>query len=543
MWINRLIDRRHVLTGSAAITSLAFLKWLPASAQTSSGTLVVALGGFPNGLDIDRPGSNRPSYMTSMMLYDRLVGFGIKTGADGVMTFDPDVITPELAESWTVAPDKKSITFKLRQNATFASGNLVTAKDVKYSFDRHVGVGGFPPAQMKAGSMEKPEQFVVVDDHTFRIDFPVASKLSLPDIAVPTPYVLDSEEVKKHATEKDPWGIEYVSKNHVGGGAYLLESYQPGQQIVLRRNDKWKSGRLPAIEQVVLRQVPSSSTRRALVERGGVDVNFDIPPKDAREQLQAQGKVKVTGGPIANTIHGIGLNFNFPPLNNLKVRQAIAHAIPYDQIFEAAAYGRGEKLYGGTWPNAQPPSIAWPQKFPYHTDLDKARALMKDAGISGFETVIGINIELADWMEPTALLIQDAIVKIGIKARIDKIPGANWRTFALIEKKVPINLTNFGGWLDYCEYYCFFQYHAASIFNSMAYKNDEVEKIIADTLHMPKSGPDYKEKIARLIKIVSDDVPMIPLYQPFLDVAMQPNVKGYVSYYHRQLDARSMQKT
>ena len=538
-----MTNRRGVLTGAAALSGFTFLKWLPASAQPASGRLIVALGDFPNSLDISRPGSNRPSYMASMMLYDRLVGFGVKTASDGTMAFDPNVITPELAQSWTVAPDGKSITFNLRRDASFASGRPVTAKDVKYSFDRTLGVGGFPPAQMKAGMMEKPEQFVVVDDHTFRIDFPVASKLSLPDLAVPTPYVLNSEETKKHATEKDPWAIEHVTKTHVGGGAYLLEGYEPGQQIVLRRNDKWKSGPLPAIERVILRQVPASSTRRAIVTRGDVDVNFDIPPKDAREQSQERGRVVVVGSPIANTIHGIGLNYKFPPLDNLKVRQAIAHVIPYDQIFEAAAYGRGAKLYGATWQKNEPPSIAWPQPFPYATDLDKARALMKDANVSGFETVIGINLALADWMEPTALLIQEGLSKIGIRTRIDKVPGANWRTLALIEKKVPINLTNFGGWLDYCEYYCFFQYRSDSIFNSMAYKNDEVEKLITETLHMPTTAPEYEQKVTRLIKLVSDDVSMIPLYQPFLDVAMQPNVKGYVSYYHRQLDARSMRKT
>lgn len=538
-----LINRRNALTGAAAVSALTFAKWLPASAATPGNTLVVALGDFPNSLDIHRAGSNRPSYMTSMMLYDRLVGFGVKTMPDGSLNFDPEKVVPELAESWTTAPDGKSITFKLRRDATFASGRPVTAKDVKYSFDRAVGVGGFPPAQMRAGLMEKPEQFVMVDDYTFRIDFPQASKLSLPDIAVPVPFILDSEEVKKHSTDKDKWGHEFVVKNDVGSGAYRLEGFEPGQQIVLRRNEKWKSGPLPAVERVVLRQVPSSATRRALIVRGDVDVNFDIPPKDARELAATKGDVAVVGNPIANTIHGVGLNFKFPPLDNLKVRQAIAHALPYDQIFEAAAYGRGAKLYGGKWQNGAPSSIAWPQAFPYSTDLDKAKSLLKEADVSGFETVIGFNLALADWMEPAGLLVQEALSKIGIKATLDKVPGANWRTVALIEKKVPINFTNFGGWLDYCEYYCFFQYRDGSIFNSMAYNDAEVNKLIAETLHMPVTAPDYEVKIGRLIKLVADSYAMIPLYQPYLDVAGRKNVKGYVNNYHRQLDARPMSKS
>ncbi len=65
-----------------------------------------------------------------------------------------------------------AVTFKLRRNAKFHDGTPVTAKDVKWSLDRAVSVGGFPTFQMKAGSLEKPEQFVVVDDHTFRIELP-----------------------------------------------------------------------------------------------------------------------------------------------------------------------------------------------------------------------------------------------------------------------------------------------------------------------------------------------------------------------------------
>jgi len=537
-----LINRRHVLTGSAAVAALPLLRILPADAATPGDVLVVALGDFPNSLDIHRKGSNRPSYMTSMMLYDRLVGFGVKTNADGSASYDASVITPELAESWEIAADGKSITFHLRKDATFVSGRSVTAQDVKWSFDRAVGVGGFPPAQMRAGLMAGPDQFVVVDDHTFRVDFPKPSKLSLPDIAVPIPFVLDSEVAKKNATAEDPWAREFVYKNHTGGGAYTVEAYEPGQQIVLARNENWKSGPLPALKRVILRQVPSSATRRALIERGDVDINFNVTSKDAKEMAAGGGDVVVTGGPIANSIHGVALNHKFKPLDNLKVRQAISHVIPYDQIFEAAAYGRGAKLYGATWADGKSPSIAWPQPFPYSTDVDKAKALMKEAGIDGFETEIGFNLSLAYWMEPTALLIQEGLAKIGIKATINKVPGANWRTLALIEKKVPINLTNFGGWLNYGEYYAFFQYRAESIFNSSAYKNDEVERLITETLHMPVDDPQHDPNVRRLIDIVAADVPMIPLYQPYLDVAMQPGVKGYVSQYHRQLDARPISK-
>ena len=107
-----------------------------------------------------------------------------------------------------------SVLFKLRRNAKFHDGTPVTAKDVKWSLDRAVTVGGFPTFQMKAGSLEKPEQFVVVDDHTFRVDFLRKDKLTLMDLAVPVPCVFNSELVKKHATEKDPVGARLDQDQH-----------------------------------------------------------------------------------------------------------------------------------------------------------------------------------------------------------------------------------------------------------------------------------------------------------------------------------------
>ena len=113
-----------------------------------------------------------------------------------------------------------SATFKLRKDATFHDGSPVTAKDVKWSFDRAVTIGGVPTFQFKAGSLEKPEQFVVVDDHTFRIDFLRKDKLTLPDLCVPTPVVINSGLAKQHATEQRPLG-DGLAEEQRGGGRRL----------------------------------------------------------------------------------------------------------------------------------------------------------------------------------------------------------------------------------------------------------------------------------------------------------------------------------
>lgn len=535
------MERRSFLKATAAGAGmLAFLRHLPAHAAAGSDTLVVVIGDGINSLDLHRKGTNRPSYQVTVNIYDRLVRFGTKTLPDGSLSYDSTRIEPEIAESWRWSDDKKSITFKISDKARFWDGTPVTAEDVKWSFDRAVSLGGFPTVQMKAGSMIDPAQFVVVDEKTFRIDLPAFSKLTLPDLAVPIPFIINAKVAKAHATEADPWATEYLHKTPAGSGPFKVVRWDPGQQFVYERNEAWALGPLPALKRVIVREVPSAATRRALTERGDADFYMDVSAKDAKE-LMAAGKVAVSGAPIDNCLHVLGLNVKFKPFDDKRVRQAIAYALPYEAILSAAAYGRGVPMYGGK--SAKPADIAWPQPFPYMTDLDKARALMAEAGLAdGFETTLSYNLGLAAWQEPTALLIQEALGKIGIKVGLDKIPGANWRTAALVEKRLPMHLENFGGWLNYPDYYFFWAYKEGHLFNSSNYRNEEIETLVDATLHMPTDDVAYAPNVSRMIEIAFDEVPRIPLYQPYLDAAHSKKVSGYESWFHRQLDCTTLKK-
>ena len=162
-----------VATGASVVP---FLRYLPAEAAGPKDTLVVVSGSGINSLDLHRKGTNRPSYQVTVNIYDRLVRFGVKTLEDGSLAYDSTKIEPEVAESWTISDGGKLFTFKINPKAKFWDGAPVTAQDVKWSFDRAVSLGGFPFVQMKAGSMTKPEQFIVVDDMTFQIKIPKASK-------------------------------------------------------------------------------------------------------------------------------------------------------------------------------------------------------------------------------------------------------------------------------------------------------------------------------------------------------------------------------
>jgi peptide/nickel transport system substrate-binding protein len=402
-----------------------------------------------------------------------------------------------------------------------------------------VTVGGVPTFQFKAGSLEKKEQFVVVDDHTFRIDFLRKDRLTFPDLAVPTPSVINSGLAKKHATDKDPWAMDWLKNAEAGGGAYMLEKWTPGQELIFRRFEGWKSGPSPKIARVIWRMVPSAGTRRALMERGDADISVDLPPKDVSEMAE-EGKLKVVGTPIENALQYIDMNVKMKPFDNLKVRQAIACAIPYQKIMDAAMFRRGKPMFGGA---ASVTQANWPQPSPYVTDLDKAKQLLTEAGMpEGFETTLSFDLGAAVINEPICELVQESLGKIGIKVNLNKIPGANWRA-EFSRKMLPFSANVFGGWLNYPEYFFFWNYHGQnSIFNTMSYQNPEMDKLI-DAARFETDPQKYKEETQGFIRIAFEQTPRIALFQPYLDVAMQKNVTGYRYWFHRQLDYRQLAKT
>jgi len=540
------MDRRDFLKKTAAVSTAASAAvaapavWSPSRADARSETLLVVSESGPNNLDIHGVGTNVPGYEVSWNCYDRLISHEMKAGPSGVPYYDRDKIKPELAEDMKVGD--MSVTFKLRKDATFHDGTPVTAKDVKWSLDRAVSVGGFPTFQMKAGSLEKPEQFVVVDDNTVRVDFLRKDRLTIPDLAVIVPCVVNSELVKKNATPNDPWGLEYTKLNTAGSGAFKVTKWTPGTEVVMERNDAWKCGPAPKLKRVIWRMVPSPSNRRALLERGDADVSYDLPSKDFSE-LKSVASLKVVSTPFSNGIQYIGMNVTQPPFNDPRVRKAVAYAIPYQKIMDAVLFGLGKPMFGRK--PGSPTEVAWPQPHAYDTDIAKAKQLMAEAGLAnGFDTTLSFDLGFAVVNEPLCILVQESLAQIGIRTTINKIPGANWRT-ELTKKTLPLYTNVFSGWLDYPEYFFFWCYDGQnSIFNTMSYKNPEMDKLIAAARNSAAIGdkPTYESSVKGFVDLAFEDVPRIPLFQPYSNIAMQKNVDGYAYWFHRRLDYRTMSK-
>jgi len=536
------MKRRDFLKSAAVATAAvsAPAVFSPAKAQARNETLLIVSESGPNNLDIHGVGTNVPGYEVSWNCYDRLISHEMKTGANGVPYYDKDKFKPELADDMKIGD--MSVTFKLKKNATFQDGTPVTAKDVKWSLDRAVSVGGFPTFQMGAGSLTKPEQFVAVDDNTVRVDFLRKDRLTIPDLAVIVPAIYNSGLVKKHATEKDPWGLEYTKLNTAGSGAYKVVGWTAGSEVILERNDKWAGGPLPKIKRVIWRMVPSAGNRRALLERGDADISYELPNKDFVE-LKNSGKLNIVSTPFSNGIQYLGMNVKNPPFDNIKVRQAVAYALPYQKIMDAVLFGLGGPMFGAA--ADKPTEAKWPQPHKFNTDIAKAKALLAEAGYpNGFETTLSFDLGFATVNEPTAVLIQESLGQIGIKTTINKIPGSNFRT-ELNKKVLPLYLNVFSGWLDYPEYFFIWCYHGKnSIFNTMSYQSKEMDGFIDGAVTAAANGDKatYEKDVKGFVDLAFTDIPRIPLFQPYSNVAMQKNVTGYAYWFHRRLDYRGFAK-
>jgi peptide/nickel transport system substrate-binding protein len=374
MW---LVKSRHLLSVAAALLAVTMVA--PAShAQSRAETLRYVTGASVNTLDPNIPGSTRESFALSMSTYDRLVSFGRKQ-LNGKSVFDLDTITGELAESFAVSPDGLKITLKLRPDAKFHDGSPVTAEDVKWSLDRCVTAPVLGKAQLLTGSMTSADQFKVIDPLTIELTLPRPDKLALPNLATVYPIIINSKLAKAHATPEDPWALNWLKENEAGSGAYILETFKPGEQATAKRNEVWNRGSAdkPAFfKRLIIQTVPEPATRANLVERGDADLVIDLQASDV-QALEAKGKLKVISTPQYNAVTFISMNNKIPPFDNLNVRRAVAYALPYDDMFKAALFSRGAPLFGATWADGKPSGGGYPIPQPVKLASTRPRPISR----------------------------------------------------------------------------------------------------------------------------------------------------------------------
>jgi peptide/nickel transport system substrate-binding protein len=526
--------RRGVLAGIGAAALLVQGKWGMARAADRDATLRVLSEGAPNSFDSFSPGVNRQSIQITWNVYDRLLAFGYRDRGDGTAAWDYFDLRGELAEDWAVSADGRTITIRLHEGAVFHDGSPVTAGDVKFSLDRVVA-SPIGRAQFATGSMTDPAQFVVLDDHTIRIDLPQPDRRALPNLALTYPVIVNSRQALAHATPADPFAMAWLQANPAGSGAFRLAEASPDGRVLFERFDDWRGGPRPAVARVLWQTVPAAETRVAALIRGDADVVQDLPPRDVAA-LAGRPGVKVAGTPTAS-FHFIGMNGRLPPFDDVRVRQAVAHALPYEAMFRAALWGRGAPLWGP----AEPGDMRFPQPMGYATDPDRARALLAEAGLAdGFETTFSYDLAQATVAEPAALLAQEALARVGIRVTIVKIPAGQLGT-ALQDKTVPFYFEGSTAFIADPDYFFRVFYSGETRWNFGSYANPEFQALV-DSSRFETDPQRYAAQVGRMIALAKAEVPVILLWHPALDVGLRAGVEGYSFAVHRMLELRTLRK-
>jgi peptide/nickel transport system substrate-binding protein len=308
-------------------------------------------------------------------VYDTLI---TQKGPDDLNTF-----VPVLAKEWKISPDGKEYTFTLRDDVKFASGNPLTADDVKFSLLRLKNIKGNP------GWMMDPLKDVqVVDKTTVKtiLTDPFGDWLAV--LAGPNSGIVDSKLVTQQGgsaaddADKTDKAEEWLNQNSAGSGPFVLKGWQKNNVISLERNPTYFQGQAK-LAKVDVRDVPSPATQKLQVEAGDVDVALSLTP-DLVDTLKGNPNVKVVLGQSLDNLY-MGLTTD-PTINaNLakkEVRQAIRAAIDYDGVL-ALTNGqavRGPAVYSiGILGLTQADADRLNPKY----DVEKAKQLLATAGLSG----------------------------------------------------------------------------------------------------------------------------------------------------------------
>jgi len=512
----------------------------PAEAQTRAETLRQVMGGIINSLDPTTPGGTRENFGLAMSTYDRLASMGVKAGEGGPV-FDMDNIHGELASRIDRSPDGLTFTFHIREGATWHDGTPVTVEDVKWSLDRMVSARSLAPPQVASGSLTSPDQFKIVGPRQVEVKLPRPDRLALANLCIPYALMINSKLAKQHATADDPWAMNWLKENTAGGGAYTVESNRPGQQVILRRNDAWKNGKdgaLPFFRRVILQTVPEASTRASLVERGDADLSIDLAASDI-PAIQSRGRVKIMSIPQTNAFQAIVFNTKAAPFDNVKVRQAFAAALPYEAMFQAAQFGRGRILFGAHW--TETPDAAFPRTMPLNLDLDRAKALLTEAGHpNGFETTFSFANSMAAFAEPMAALIKESLAKIGVTVTVQKMPDAQISTM-VVERRLPFFTDIGSAWLPSPDYFFRTYFTGAHRWNYSGFDNAELTGLV-QAARFETDPAKYDAAVKRMINIAAEQVPMAMVWQANQDAVMAKDIQGYTYWFHRQADFRDLKR-
>ncbi|OOY22058.1 ABC transporter substrate-binding protein [Thioclava sp. DLFJ5-1] len=490
------LTRRGLLISGVA-TGVLMGTGLPSMAATPPGVLVVGQIAEPKALD--------PAAVTAvndfrilMNLYDGLVRY--KSG-----TLE---VEPALAESWDISDDGKTYTFHLRQGVKFHDGSDFDAEAVKFNFERmldenhpYYHTGPFPLAFFfsSVDTIDAKDPQTVV----FTLKEPYAPFLS--NLAYPTGLIVSPTAVKKF--DKD------FGRNPVGTGPFTFKEWRPNEAVVVEGNpDYWDTP--TSLKAVIFRPITDANTRVAEMLAGGIDLMVEVPPVALKEFQNDKYHLVEQAGPH---LWFLILDCAKGPFKDKRARQAANYAINKKAIVNDVLEGTATVANGPT-----PAAFAWAHDDsldPYPYDPEKAKALLKEAGVAeGTEVTFYVTDGGSGMLDPVAMgtAIQADLKAVGLNAKIETF---EWNTFL---GKVNPGLDANGQHVDMAEMawmtndpdtlpYLALRTDAwpdKGGFNSGYYSNPEVDKLLEEArtaTDQSKRAELYK----KMQQIVHDDAPWV----------------------------------
>ena len=416
---------------------------------------------------------------------------------------------PGLAVSWE-AVDETTWEFKLRENVKWHNGDDFTADDVAWTLKRAIES---PSIGHIVGSVD-PAKIEVVDAYTIRIGTTQPFGPFLTHLAHPATGILNEKAVTAA-------GDNYAT-NPVGTGPYKFVEWNSGADLTLERfADYW--GDAGKSEKIVFRFITDNTTRLSALKTGEIDIAYEMPPT-AIKDIEADGELELVRDLNLSTAY-VGFNVQKGPFQDKRVRQAVNYALDIDAILEHVYLGTGKPAKG---PLNSLAFGAYDGLEPYGYDMDKAKALLAEAGVAGgFKFTIYVGDNNAQRIA-VAEVVKEQLAQLGIEATIKQMEWA-----AYLEATANGEADMFIlGWTtvttdgDYGLYPLFHTDQMGAAGNRSFYSNKEVDKLLEDA-RTSTNQEERKELYKKAQVIINDEVPWIFVQDGETLTAIRKGVKGF----------------
>ncbi len=424
---------------------------------------------------------------------------------------------PLLAESYTVSDDGLVWTFTIRDGVKFQNGDPLTAEDVKYSIDRTMALGAGASYIWFA-----VESITVKDPKTVEFTLSYSNPL---DLVAATGYAAFIYS-KKCVDENNEWIAEAKG---CGTGPYMLKSAKWGDEVIVEAfPDYWGGWGEKFFSQVVFKKISETATRRQMIEAGEATIAVELPYSDVNA-LKENSDVKVYVEPSWQNLIGM-FNTLKPPLDDVKVRQALAYAFPYDEVIKSAVGGYARQAYGmvpfGMW--------GFSDQLPRYTyDLEKARQLLTEAGVPAGQKLLLTYTAGNETEKSTAELYKSELAKLDIDLEIRSMPwDSQWELAKNPDPTARQDVFVMYWWPDlpspYSFLYSTFHSEEEPLFNLAYYYNADFDTLIDQANELTASDfPKAEQMFVDAQKILLDDAATLFIYDRQDVWVTSANLQGF----------------